>query len=394
MCDVYKRSYCNIAATSAENDTMGCFWGRDISVHLPLRVYFENVKTKSDKPITIATDDLEEASLLGPYDICNDQTWFEDVKGSVLNAYANVAFKTLNPFSLRTLESAERQERAFEVWGRAVQAFTIGTSHQSDTGFAKNLTNPTDKLVARSAIARELASCFDCRYLAGHWERDLVRQLAWTGANGSERVKVYRAPSWSWASVDAPIQDFIGLHSDEHGRGTTWRPLVEVINVQVELETDDPMGQVKSGFLRLRGLVLKLEIVKLLSARYGGGSNRADDEEIILVDGTRTNLHLQQDDEPFPLITPCQLVCLPISITLAKGEGQEMDFKSIALVPVDAGNTYRRVGYLGPNISDALTLENFRKDPILQEIGTIEEVTDGTQQLVPNLRDREEIIIV
>jgi hypothetical protein len=86
MCNVYKRSYCNIAATSATDDTEGCFWERDIDFSLPLRIQFGTSTTDlvEDRTNIIATN-LGEESLLGAYDICNDQTWMADVRGSVLN---------------------------------------------------------------------------------------------------------------------------------------------------------------------------------------------------------------------------------------------------------------------------------------------------------------------
>jgi hypothetical protein len=62
-------------------------------------------------------------------------------------------------FSRRITRSAskakrleERHERAFETWGRAVQAYTVGQSYnaEDDLCFGKNLTNASDKLVAFS----------------------------------------------------------------------------------------------------------------------------------------------------------------------------------------------------------------------------------------------------
>ncbi|PVH99186.1 HET-domain-containing protein, partial [Periconia macrospinosa] len=237
MCNVYKRSYCNIAATSATDDTMGCFWERDIGIDLPLRIHFGASAETANA----------ENTLSGGYDLCKTQTWIHDVRYSPLNArgwvlqermisprilnftdaqlywecdemqasesypygfpneaYAGVQFKSSNPFGLDLQETTRSFEQAFDVWASAVQAYTVG-SHWNTDGWARNLTNGSDKLVAISAITRELQSFFDCRYIAGHWERDLLRQLDWSGANYSERSDTYRAPSWSWASVDAPM---------------------------------------------------------------------------------------------------------------------------------------------------------------------------------------------
>ena len=75
------------------------------------------------------------------------------------------------------------------------------------------LTVETDKLVAIAGIARLLRHALAERYLAGLWENNLEEQLAWkvvdckkaSGAPSTRQVK-YRAPSWSWASVDGVVE--------------------------------------------------------------------------------------------------------------------------------------------------------------------------------------------
>lgn len=211
-------------------------------------------------------------------------------------AWANVKGKALNPFSLLNMDLEGEYapidtgisplvKRAFDVWGNAVSDYTASGS---------NLTNPADKLVAISAIAHELQPFMKCRYLAGHRETDLVRQLAWSGSNGSQRESTYRAPSRSWASVDAHIQDFKFLYNPPDGTREAFHPLVEVLVGEVELLTDDPMGQVISGSLTLRCHLIELEVQSLLTSRYGGPDSG---DETILVNGERTCLHVQLDDE-------------------------------------------------------------------------------------------------
>jgi hypothetical protein len=89
-------------------------------------------------------------------------------------------FKAVNLFSLAIAldeialkgnkRSSVRREQSltatFEVWGKAVKAFSSAA-----------LTYETDKLVAISAILREMKPFMRCRYLAGHWEPDLIFQL-------------------------------------------------------------------------------------------------------------------------------------------------------------------------------------------------------------------------
>jgi hypothetical protein len=66
-----------------------------------------------------------------------------------------------------------------------------------------NLTYGSDKLVAISGIAREIQGKSKDQYLAGLWSRQMEIQLCWIAESRWEpRPKTYRAPSWSWASLD------------------------------------------------------------------------------------------------------------------------------------------------------------------------------------------------
>ncbi|KAH7073785.1 heterokaryon incompatibility protein-domain-containing protein [Paraphoma chrysanthemicola] len=81
----------------------------------------------------------------------------------------------------------------------------------------RKMTFGKDKLLAISGIAAEYAKLFQCEYLAGLWQFDLISELAWyvtkldfTNATNPvlprlPRPKVWRAPSWSWAAVDGVV---------------------------------------------------------------------------------------------------------------------------------------------------------------------------------------------
>ncbi|KAF7541605.1 hypothetical protein G7054_g452 [Neopestalotiopsis clavispora] len=455
MCNIYKRSYCNIAATSAINDTEGCFFERDVDMNLPLRLHFaaEGHQPKAVEDVVVLAKGTSEDSLLGLYDLCEQQTWINDITGAPLNSrgwvlqerqvsprvlnltktqmywecdevqasesypygfpeesYANLRRKAINPFCLLTVGHEEENgptdtaisplvKRAFAVWASAVSAYTVGSSDprlsDGSPGFNKNLTNPADKLVAISAIAHELAPYMNCRYLAGHWEIDLVKQLGWTGANGSERISTYRAPSWSWASVDAPIHL---LHPLDEGLMGNYS-LAEVLNVEVELLTDDPMGQVTSGSLALRCLLIELEVQCLMTSRYGGRGEE-EDRETILVNGERTCLHVQLDDEESRPSVPWTVYCVPISLLIdwertpvAPEGARTFDFRSILLEKTQVQGRYHRVGFLGAMLGHYLTIEDFANDPILRAVGSLD-LSKEEDLFSPNTEGSQQIEIV
>ncbi|USP78816.1 HET-domain-containing protein [Curvularia clavata] len=128
-----------------------------------------------------------------------------------------------------------------------------------------------DKLVAVSAIAEELGQLYKGRYLAGMWERDLAVDLQWScprtavmddDHNRKPRAKEYVAPSWSWASVNGAVEDFVHVWEDEGedgGIGYKDNLGFEVISCDVELTMPGfEYGAVTSGTLVARGRLSKL----------------------------------------------------------------------------------------------------------------------------------------
>jgi hypothetical protein len=112
-----------------------------------------------------------------------------------------------------------------------------------------SLTNPNDKLVALSGIAKARAASFGDAYVAGMWRQDLVYQLLWyippEQSNGGLKPRpVYRAPSWSWASVEHQV--IIRSRSeDDH-------ILYHIEDVHLTHATQDTTGHILSGWLQVR----------------------------------------------------------------------------------------------------------------------------------------------
>ena len=74
----------------------------------------------------------------------------------------------------------------------------------------RNLTFPSDKLPALSGLARYLSNTRPGDvYLAGLWRSEMPGNLFWAASGSAKkpttRPTQYRAPSWSWASVNGPV---------------------------------------------------------------------------------------------------------------------------------------------------------------------------------------------
>ncbi|KAI0548529.1 heterokaryon incompatibility protein-domain-containing protein, partial [Xylaria curta] len=77
---------------------------------------------------------------------------------------------------------------------------------------ARHLTNIDDKLVAISSVGILFARYMHTEFLAGLFERYLAVDLLWNRVDGSEaqtRPTKYRAPSWSWASINSKTENQI-----------------------------------------------------------------------------------------------------------------------------------------------------------------------------------------
>lgn len=152
----------------------------------------------------------------------------------------------------------------------------------------RSITDGGDKLPALSGLARKFSNVLARRmgreptYLAGLWGEDLLmRCLGWYvshspsgwssedpsihGAYRPRRPKEWRAPSWSFMSLDAPITPMDAF---------VFESSVDVKEAYTEpLSTrKDPFGQVKSGRIVLHG-----HLIKNLDCEFTGTDFHLDD---------------------------------------------------------------------------------------------------------------------
>ncbi|KAF4416315.1 hypothetical protein FACUT_12676 [Fusarium acutatum] len=132
----------------------------------------------------------------------------------------------------------------------------------------RQLSHPdNDKLVAFAAVARRCISWFGSDYCAGIFRSTMPQGLLWemSAVGRLGRSKAYRAPSWSWASLDCRVR--FDILDDE---GTV---LVDVVNAAVELvDPNNQFGQVKSASLILTGPLVASDALILKDA---------DDEDFV-----------------------------------------------------------------------------------------------------------------
>ncbi|KAI1107030.1 HET-domain-containing protein [Jackrogersella minutella] len=200
----------------------------------------------------------------------------------------------------------------------------------------RGLTVASDKLPALGGVAEQFARATGDRYLAGLWRASLLPDLLWEFGDAPRllpRPKGYRAPSWSWASVDGMIgASFLEPELEAAG---AHRREAEVLGCKVELASEDvPFGEVKGGVLRLRGVLRRVVAEMRKGEKRDWGTREA------LVEGADGKvvkigvLRLDAEEE-----RPTEMYVVPL-VWDARGSF----VKGIGVVRVGSGvDEYRRV---------------------------------------------------
>lgn len=131
----------------------------------------------------------------------------------------------------------------------------------------RQLTYERDKLPAFSGLAGVVQALTKDRYLAGLWESNLIDGLLWkVDPSGSAKYpRKYRAPSWSWASIDGEIsmnfeRCLIGVRktagiSIDRDKITE---MTKIIACKVESKEKGGLGEVTGGYVKISGPLAEL----------------------------------------------------------------------------------------------------------------------------------------
>jgi hypothetical protein len=200
----------------------------------------------------------------------------------------------------------------------------------------RQLTDPNDKLLAISSVAQEIAPYMKGRYLAGLWEKNLFEDLQWSTPEGynTARPKIYRAPSWSWASTDLPINrelSYAYINASSICR-------IEKCEVQLS-RVDSPYGAVSSGHLQITGVHRKFNIERSHSFPYFWGEIEGVTDDID--QQWRGGITFDAIDEDEGSIST-EVTFFGISLGKWWSPSGQV-IQGLVLVPVDGG-FYRRIG--------------------------------------------------
>ncbi|KAI8306700.1 hypothetical protein K4K61_004221 [Colletotrichum sp. SAR11_59] len=274
MHKVYSHSYCNIAAAGSQDSSKGLFFKRDsrLSLTADVTICAEGLGIGEDY-VHCTIIDLEfwshaigqcplnkrgwvlQERLLSPrvlyfgrdqlYWECRDHAAAECYPEGLPETLRNgvpAKFKRLNlavPSSDADPEETVDPFAYLRIWNSIVRSY-------SDT----HLTKASDKLIALSGIAKDFQTKINDTYVVGMWHSTLESSLLWHVSRQSQidgspsvRPELYRAPTFSWASIDGRINT-TGPNKENL--------LIEVVDLHLDHVSEDTTGLVTGGYLDLK----------------------------------------------------------------------------------------------------------------------------------------------
>jgi len=214
MCNIYGGSAITIAAASAEDGSVGCFFERDPNFKAKYKFSGRGGKEFilakegvyescfEDNPLASRAWAFQERHL-SPRILYmfSKQVCWECKEARACESYPDgipMIIEKERGSDLRANELSKgvlSKGNALPSWGSIVSHYT-----------SKKLTYGKDKLPALAGVARkyqEVMGFGEGEYVAGLWRKGLEEQLLWRADR--EGRPSFRAPSWSWANVDCGV---------------------------------------------------------------------------------------------------------------------------------------------------------------------------------------------
>ncbi|KAI9878174.1 MAG: hypothetical protein M1830_001711 [Pleopsidium flavum] len=189
---------------------------------------------------------------------CQESSVFEYGKRTEITSHWTKKEFVCNIEKNREIYNAELFKEIHRSWRDTVWAYT-----------ARKLTRDTDKLPALSGLAKTIHASTGDRYLTGIWAADLLDGLSWEAVPGDvepiTRPTEYRAPSWSWASVNGPVWYPDSVQGESCGG-------IRLIDAKIDMLGHDDHGQVTGGWIKITGSVYSA----FSSVEKGAGGDYTD----------------------------------------------------------------------------------------------------------------------
>jgi hypothetical protein len=246
MNSVYGNSSINIAAASAHSVHEGCFLkqpylvdGLRAQISVAGSKYVRDFRSSSIYSLATTESHLATRAWALQERILPSRTIHFGHRGAFWECRSKLANEFLPDGFPKMLGSGLNDHRTrsdFDGWWwNVVRLYS-----------AANLTFSRDKLPALSGVARSSYEERGGQYMAGMWrDEDIEAQLCWRARSPRPRP-TWRAPSWSWTSIDGAV-----LYTNRRWSASLQDNYAHVLDVDVELLGRDPFGEVCGGCMRI-----------------------------------------------------------------------------------------------------------------------------------------------
>jgi hypothetical protein len=288
MASIYQSSYVTISATDASDSRAKCLADRRKAVKIPYenttrkefalraRVYSDHHPdangnpAKPTGPLTLRAWALQEHVLsTRVLHYTATELVFECRSSYRCECMPERRTRPTTPALIPKAVASRKADTIWAAWHRIVEQYST-----------RELTMPGDKLPAISGIASKIRKATHSEYIAGLWKSNLAFDLLWqrtvpTPTDGhSHALETWRAPSFSWSSLDAPVTYYT---SDEVERETS-RSNVSLVSSTVIPTGLNALGAVSDASLTLRG--------PTLTATLSGRSTSNSWRYVLIIRGT------------------------------------------------------------------------------------------------------------
>ncbi|KAL3426699.1 heterokaryon incompatibility protein [Phlyctema vagabunda] len=349
MSFVYSGSVVTIAATGATNGTIGCFLkpagfvGRirievntdEVWDFAPSKFYKSVVKS----PLAARAWALQER-LLSPRALHFSKT---ELFWECHHCDASESFPEGSPEFDHQHIFHRDQKPISEIWDTVVKSYTGG-----------KLTFPSDKMVAISGIAKKAFEENQDQYLAGLWRKDIEFQILWIGAHGGRRLLTgskYRAPSWSWASMD---ENGYVYYIPRFG-SLEYVYYAHFLSAEVVSAGDSPFGEIEAGELRMSYSLMLAGRLKKFPNVHDGIDFTYYEVEIDSPDNAKEKFRVYPDSDD---LEGRNIYLLPVLESIEKDNKRNL--RGLLVLP---GNSrkgeYSRAGFFNVPSSDVKEQDRF-----------------------------------
>jgi hypothetical protein len=394
MASIYADAYLVIAATGTTNDHQGLFFSRTLPVYESFE-YSKNGVTGTINAFAISKDgraaeksiycDMHEQPLSArswvlqerilasrTLHFASEQIFFEcdtharSEDGFKMSGRLNDIHQEAKPRSQKSSDrnSGDALFRGSSFWYLMLWDYS-----------KRRLTKSSDKLPALSGLARIVGGQLGDKYVAGLWRSTLLEGMLWqavgTHHGATSAPPEYRAPSWSWASIDGLAAN-LGL-----GKQATfireepkpeWIDVGTVLDCHVELKGENPYGEVTSGWVRIRAPLEPLSPSEEPEPDHETVSHKRN-----LRMKTRTGkpfgAYCMLDTMSEEAASKLSLFALPLVLKERKRTGRSI--QALMIMPVEEQpDHYRRVGKIIFD-SESIGSCDWLKDPTQMETVTL-----------------------